>query len=74
VQEKPADGDCTASAGSSGFSVTVTRVFRDLRTGEEVRREEFRTRYAAQPTVRCVPTDAPPAPPAETPAPEPGTN
>jgi vancomycin resistance protein YoaR len=74
VQEKPDDGDCTAAAGSSGFSVTVTRVFRDLQTGAEVRREDFRTRYAAQPTVRCVPVAAPtpaePTPATETPAAE----
>jgi vancomycin resistance protein YoaR len=59
VQEKPDDGDCHAAAGSSGFSVTVTRVFRDLTTGAEIKREEFRTRYAAQPNVRCVATAAP---------------
>jgi hypothetical protein len=59
VQEKPDDGDCHAAAGSSGFSVTVTRVFRDPTSGAELRREDFRTRYAAQPTVRCVPTPAP---------------
>jgi vancomycin resistance protein YoaR len=70
VQEKPDDGECTPAAGASGFSVTVTRVFRDLRTGEEVRREDFRTRYAAQPTVRCVPAPAPadPSGAVETPA------
>jgi vancomycin resistance protein YoaR len=64
VQEKPDDGDCSAAAGSSGFSVTVTRVFRDVSSGEEIRREDFRTRYAAQPTVRCVATAAPPVEPA----------
>jgi vancomycin resistance protein YoaR len=63
VQEKPDDGSCTPAAGSAGFSVTVTRVFRDLASGAEVRREDFRTRYAAQPTVRCIPV--------ATPAPEP---
>jgi vancomycin resistance protein YoaR len=66
VQEKPDDGTCHAAPGSSGFSVTVTRVFRDMHTGEEVRRENFRTRYAAQPTVRCVASAAPdPAAPAQ---------
>jgi len=64
VREKPAGGDCSAAAGSSGFSVTVTRVFRDVSSGEEIRREDFRTRYAAQPTVRCVATAAPVVEPA----------
>ena len=54
VQVEPDDGDCHGAAGSSGFSVTVTRVFHDPTTGAEIRREDFRTRYAAQPTVRCV--------------------
>jgi hypothetical protein len=62
VQEKPDDGDCHAAAGSSGFSVTVTRVFRDVSSGAEIRREDFRTRYAAQPTVRCVAAAAPTEP------------
>jgi vancomycin resistance protein YoaR len=62
VQEKADDdASCHAAAGSSGFSVTVTRVFRDLQTGAEIKREDFRTRYAAQPTVRCV-AAGPPAP------------
>jgi vancomycin resistance protein YoaR len=59
VQVKPDDGDCHAAAGTSGFSVTVTRVFHDAASGAELRREDFRTRYAAQPTVRCVPKAAP---------------
>jgi vancomycin resistance protein YoaR len=59
VQEKPDDGDCQPAAGSPGFSVTVTRVFKDPASGAEVRREQFRTRYAAQPTVHCVPVPAP---------------
>jgi hypothetical protein len=69
VQEKPDDGDCTPSSGSSGFSVTVTRVFKDLNSGAEIKREQFRTRYAAQPTVRCIPVPAPaPASPSSAPA------
>jgi vancomycin resistance protein YoaR len=68
VQEKADDdASCHPAAGSSGFSVTVTRVFRDLQTGAEIKRENFRTRYAAQPTVRCV-AAAPPVPSGATPA------
>ena len=67
VQEKPDDGTCKPQGGSQGFDITVTRVFRDLSTGAEVRREDFRTHYAAEPIIRCIPPAAPPAPPAPTP-------
>ena len=62
VQEKPDDGTCKPQGGSQGFDITVTRVFRDLSTGAEVRREDFRTHYAAEPIIRCIPPAAPPAP------------
>ncbi|WP_448616362.1 VanW family protein [Modestobacter sp. URMC 112] len=61
VQEKVDDGSCSPQGGSTGFGITVTRVFKDAATGAEVRREDFRTRYAAEPVIRCVP----PPPPAE---------
>jgi vancomycin resistance protein YoaR len=61
VQEKVDDGDCIPQSGVQGFDVTVTRVFRDLRSGAEIRRETFETTYAAEAVIRCV---APP--PAET--------
>jgi vancomycin resistance protein YoaR len=61
VQEKPDDGTCKSQAGAQGFDITVTRVFRDLNSGAEVRRENFNTHYAAEPVIRCVPA-APPAP------------
>jgi vancomycin resistance protein YoaR len=65
VQEKPDDGSCKPQAGSTGFDITVTRVFRDLASGAEVKREDFQTRYAAEPVIRCIPaTPATPAPPA----------
>ncbi len=32
----------------------MTRVFNDLQSGAEVKREEFNTRYAAEPVIRCV--------------------
>jgi len=67
VQEKPDDGTCKPQSGSTGFDITVTRVFRDLTTGSEVKREDFRTRYAAEPVIRCIPSAAPPAPPEGTP-------
>jgi vancomycin resistance protein YoaR len=67
VQEKPDDGTCEAQSGSTGFDITVTRVFRDLSTGAEIKREDFQTRYAAEPVIRCVPVEAPPAPAGTTP-------
>jgi vancomycin resistance protein YoaR len=67
VQEKPDDGTCKAQGGSTGFDITVTRVFRDLATGAELKREDFRTRYAAEPIIRCIPPAAPPAAPETTP-------
>jgi vancomycin resistance protein YoaR len=60
VQEKPDDGSCHPQAGAHGFDITVTRVFRDLTTGAEIKRENFNTHYAAEPIIRCVPPVAPP--------------
>ncbi|WP_324273374.1 hypothetical protein [Blastococcus brunescens] len=60
VQEKPDDGNCSPQAGSTGFDITVTRIFRDLASGAEIKREDFQTRYAAEPVIRCVPPAAPP--------------
>jgi len=68
VQEKVDDGNCRSQAGAQGFDITVTRVFRDLNSGAEIKREDFRTHYAAEPIIRCVP----PPTPTETPAPTPG--
>jgi vancomycin resistance protein YoaR len=63
VQEKPDDGTCHSQAGAQGFDITVTRVFRDLSSGAEIKRENFRTHYAAEPIIRCIPPAAPaPAP------------
>jgi vancomycin resistance protein YoaR len=67
VQEKPDDGTCKPQAGAQGFDITVTRVFRDLGTGAEIRRENFNTHYAAEPIIRCIPVAAPPVPPPATP-------
>jgi vancomycin resistance protein YoaR len=69
--EKPDDGDCIPQTGVQGFDITVTRVFRELGSGAEVKREDFRTRYAAEPAVRCVPVAAPPAPEGAVPPPAP---
>jgi vancomycin resistance protein YoaR len=63
VQEKPDDGNCKSQSGSQGFDITVTRVFKALDTGAEIKRENFRTHYAAEPVIRCVPP--PGTPPAE---------
>jgi vancomycin resistance protein YoaR len=63
VQEKVDDGNCIPQGGAQGFDVTVTRVFRDLQSGAEVRRESFNTSYAAEAVIRCVaPPPAEPAP------------
>ena len=47
------DGSCASSPGASGFSVTDTRVFYDLASGNEVREESRTTTYAPQPIVIC---------------------
>ncbi|MGY1988134.1 VanW family protein [Blastococcus sp. SYSU DS0669] len=59
VQNKPDSPTCEPQSGSTGFDITVTRVFRDLDTGAEIKREDFRTRYAAEPVINCVPAEAP---------------
>ena len=67
VQEKVDDGKCTPQSGSTGFDITVTRVFKDPASGAELRREDFDTHYAAEAVIRCIPAPAPapePAPPA----------
>jgi vancomycin resistance protein YoaR len=75
VQDKPDDGTCKAQAGAEGFDITVTRVFRDLGSGAEVKREDFHTHYAAEPIIHCIPA-APAAPAAggagASPSPTPG--
>ncbi|PZA19519.1 VanW family protein, partial [Modestobacter versicolor] len=63
TQEKVDDGSCIPQSGSTGFDITVTRVFKDLETGAELRRENFNTTYAAEAVIRCIP----PADPAATP-------
>jgi vancomycin resistance protein YoaR len=73
VLERPDDGSCIAQSGVRGFDVTVTRIFRDLQTGAEIRRETFRTAYAAEAVITCVPVPADPAAPPAAPAPAPGT-
>ncbi len=76
--QKPDDGSCIPQTGVRGFDVTVTRIFRDLSTGAEIRRETFNTSYQAEDSVTCVPVEAPAAPadpaapPASGPAPAPG--
>jgi vancomycin resistance protein YoaR len=74
LQEVPDTGDCHPQAGAQGFDITVTRVFKDPGSGAEIKRESFRTHYAAEPIIRCVPpTPAAPAPDGTTPAGTPGT-
>ena len=45
--------DCTPEPGTPGFSISDTRIFYDLETGAEVRRETRNVRYAAKPAVYC---------------------
>ncbi|MGW7536641.1 VanW family protein [Amycolatopsis sp. NPDC054798] len=47
------DGQCHASPGASGFTVSDTRVFYDLASGGEVREESRSTTYSPQPIVIC---------------------
>lgn len=70
--------DCEASAGGTGFSINVARIF--LQGGREVKRETLRTRYLPEPHVICGPSPTPspvpsspppPASPLPTPAPSP---
>ncbi|MDT0277956.1 VanW family protein [Blastococcus goldschmidtiae] len=70
VIEKVDDGDCIPQSGVPGFDITVTRVFKDLATGAELDREDFRTRYNAEAVITCVP---PADPPEGAPAPPDGT-
>jgi vancomycin resistance protein YoaR len=55
VIDKVDDGDCIPQSGVPGFDITVTRVFKDLGTGAEIKREDFRTRYNAEAVINCVP-------------------
>ena len=64
------DGSCMKQSGVPGFDVTVTRVFHDLATGAEVRRQNFHTHYSAEAIIHCVPP-ATPAPAGSTPSPTP---
>ncbi len=67
VQDKPDDGSCSPQGGANGFDITVTRVFEDPSTGAQIRTEDFQTRYAAEPVIRCVPV-APTVPASTAPA------
>jgi vancomycin resistance protein YoaR len=64
------DGSCMKQSGVPGFDVTVTRVFHDLATGAEVRRENFHTHYSAEAIIHCLPPTTP-APGGSTPPPSP---
>ena len=74
VQDKVDDGNCTTQPGSTGFDITVTRVFKDPDTGAELRREDFDTHYAAEAIIHCLPPADPAAEqPAATPPAAPAT-
>ncbi|WP_410563110.1 VanW family protein [Amycolatopsis sp. cmx-4-61] len=46
-------GSCRPSIGTSGFSVTDTRVLYDVASGAEVRRTSHTATYGPRPTVLC---------------------
>jgi len=48
-------------SGVAGFDVTVTRVFHDLTTGAEIRRQNFHTHYSPEAIIHCLPPTAPPS-------------
>lgn len=54
TQRKPDDGECVEQAGSAGFDISVTRVFRPVGGGAVLREEVFNTRYEAVPEIICV--------------------
>src|SRR3954470_9102185 len=72
VQDKPAGDDCIPQSGAAGFDITVTRVFKDLKSGAEIRREKFNTHYIPEAVIHCVPA-APATPDGTTPAETGGT-
>lgn len=78
VQDKVDDGSgsCIPQSGAAGFDITVTRVFRDVETGAELRRQDFRTHYIPEAVIHCRPAPAPaspdPGPAGTAPAPAPG--
>ncbi|WP_139984228.1 VanW family protein [Nocardioides litoris] len=47
--------DCYANSGYGGFTVDVTRIFKEPGSEEVVKREKFNTVYTPSDTVRCVP-------------------
>jgi vancomycin resistance protein YoaR len=55
------DGSCIKQSGVPGFDVTVTRVFHDLRTGAELRRQNFHTHYSPEAIIHCLPPTTPPS-------------
>ncbi|MCS7480767.1 VanW family protein [Umezawaea endophytica] len=50
---------CAAGTGAQGFTVTDTRIIKDL-AGNEVRRENQTVKYDASPTIVCGPKDPKP--------------
>ncbi|EIF00067.1 VanW family protein [Saccharomonospora glauca] len=52
TQDGPEE-NCQPSPGAPGFTVTDTRILRDINTGQEVRREERTVKYNPQPKIVC---------------------
>lgn len=59
--------ECRTSSGSTGFDITVTRVFKQAGTRQVLREEKFSTSYDPMPRVLCE--GAPEPPPATEPPP-----
>ena len=62
-------GDCVATQGVSGFRVIVNRLF--YKGGQQIRSEEFRTRYEPEPEVICGKSGPPEPEPDPDPDPDP---
>jgi vancomycin resistance protein YoaR len=63
VQDKPAGDDCIPQSGAAGFDITVTRVFKDVKSGAEIKRENFHTHYIPEAVIHCVAAPTNPATP-----------
>ncbi|CAM2997301.1 VanW family protein [Saccharomonospora xinjiangensis] len=55
-QEGPKE-NCQPSNGTPGFTITDTRILKDIETGQEVRREERTVKYNPQPKIVCKKKD-----------------
>jgi vancomycin resistance protein YoaR len=52
--------NCHASNGAPGFTASDTRVIKDAKTGQEIRRDTRTVKYNPQPKITCGPPPGPP--------------